>query len=112
MQADGAIRRLSAMTTGGALFDQKQASRDRRALIRTTRAIPGLFRRPGTGAPSRASFGIWHRWDEFRARAKQATRAARQLDPQSRATLQQGLPDLVRACLECHDQFRLKGHFR
>jgi len=100
------------MTTGGALFDRKQADRDRRALIRTTRAISGLFRHPRTDAPSRASHGIWHRWDEFRARAKHAARAARHLDTQSRATLQQGLPYLVRACLQCHDQFRLNGHFK
>ena len=109
IQADNAIRRLAAMATGRALFDREQAKHDRRILIRTTRAIPGLYRQK-PNAPSRASQGIWLRWTEFRNRSKRATQAARNLNTRSPETLQSGMPDLVRACLGCHDQFRLKTH--
>ena len=97
---------LSDMMGARAQFDKLRAKAARKRLIATTRAIPSRFRRPQSDPQSYARATIWTRWDDFRARARTAKRAASALDVDSLGDLRVTLPGLVMACLECHKVYR------
>lgn len=78
--AKTAIETLVNMMAGRVGFDRAQARAARRGLIRATRAIPSVFRRPHSDRLSRAKPDIWLRWDDFKTRADTAKRSARQLN--------------------------------
>lgn len=105
-EARRTILRLNDMANGRAIFHAERARLDRRALIRFTRSIRGLFRREVMDGHSRARPDIWKSRDEFRARTQFATIAARAIDPRSPESLRETLPGLLQTCLDCHTRFR------
>lgn len=104
--ARAALGVLSDMMGARAQFDQGRAKAARKQLIATTRSIPSRFKRPQRDPQSYARAVIWTRWDDFRARARTARRAASSLDVDSLGDLRITLPRLVMACLECHKIYR------
>lgn len=101
-----AITTLSDMMGARTLFNEDRAKSARKDLIKATRAIPSVFRRPHTDPHSQARPEIWTLWDDFRARAKTARQAAWALDTDSLADLRKSLPKLVVACHNCHQYYR------
>ncbi|MFD3190755.1 c-type cytochrome [Sedimentitalea sp. HM32M-2] len=104
--ANASLTTLSDMMGGRAIFDKTRARVARRSLISATGRIPSVFRRQHTDPLSRARPEIWTQWRDFKGHAKSAQRAARDLDTTSLADLRQTLPQLVSACLSCHQAYR------
>ncbi len=104
--AKAALAPLVDMMAGRILFDETQARSSRRALTRALRDIPRRFRKPHEDPLSNASDDIWAYWDTFSLRARSARQAARRLRTGNLNGLRQTLPEMVNACLACHDTFR------
>ncbi len=104
--AKSALEPLQAMMAGRMRFDRDTARGARAALVDATGDIPRHFR-PETYDPlSRARAGIWRHPDLFDAHARQAKRAARGIRTGSLNRLRQTLPQMINACLACHNRFR------
>lgn len=103
---NAALTVLSDMMGARAFFDRARAREARRTLISTTGRIPSLFRKERGDPLSHARPDIWVNWDDFKARAKAAQRAARAVDTGSLPRLRKSLPQLVQACLACHHSYR------
>ena len=101
-----AIEVLVNMMAGRVRFDRVQARTARRGLIDSTRSIPVVFKKPHSDPLSRARPDIWHRWNDFKARADTAKRAAMRLNVDRLGALRTTLPDLINACLVCHQTYR------
>jgi len=101
-----ALETLSKMNSNRMLFSPEQAAATRKLLIKTTRAIPEYFRVARSSPNSHARDLVWSQWSDFKARAKQAQRAARQLDGRTPEALATSLPALVQSCLSCHAVYR------
>lgn len=104
-----AIETLANMMAGRYRFDRKVARAARRDLIDATRLIPKVFKKPHFDPLSRARPDIWIRWDDFKTRADTANRAARRLKVDRLGALRSTLPDMIRACLSCHQTYRRPG---
>jgi len=104
--AKTAIEILVNMMAGHIRFDRVQARTARRSLISATRSIPSVFKKPHSDPLSWAKPDIWIRWDDFVARADTARRAARRLNVDQLGALRTTLPDMINACLGCHEVYR------
>lgn len=105
-RANIALITLSDMMGAKILFDKDYAKSARRDLIAATDNIPSVFRRPHSDPHSHARPRIWVQWSDFKARAKLAEQAARDLNTKSLAKLRLTLPKLVIACHACHKTYR------
>lgn len=101
-----AVETLANMMAGRVRFSSTQARAARRNLISATRSIPSVFRRPHTDPLSRARPEIWWQWDDFKTRARTAKKAAQALRVDRLGALRSSLPDLINACLGCHQTYR------
>jgi len=101
-----AIGTLADMMGGRTRFDSTKARAARKNLIVATRSIPSVFKKPHSDPLSRARPDIWIRWDDFKARANAAERAARRLNTGRLGALRSTLPAMVNACLGCHRTYR------
>lgn len=104
--AKSAVETLSNMMAGRVRFDRFQARKARKRLIAITRSIPAVFKKPHSDPLSRASPNIWLDWDDFKTRANAAKQAARALNIKRLETLRSTLPEMISACLNCHQAFR------
>ncbi|MCF6232345.1 MAG: cytochrome c [Rhodobacteraceae bacterium] len=107
--AKTAVGTLTDMVAGRVRFDRKVARAARKNLIRVTRHIPKVFKRPDGDRLSRAKTDIWLSWADFEIRAETAERAARRLRVGRLTSLQRTLPDMLNACLNCHQAYRKPG---
>jgi len=107
--ARGAIEVLANMMAGRIRFDGQKAHAARKELIKATRSIASVFRKPHSDPLSRARPDIWEHWDDFKARAETANRAARRLNVTRLGALRSTLPDMISACLACHRSYRKPG---
>ena len=105
--AKTAVGTLAKMMAGRIRFDRKVARAARKELINATQLIPKLFRKPHGDPLSRASLKIWVSWDDFVIRAETAERAARRLRIERLEVLRKTLPDMLNACLSCHQTYRI-----
>lgn len=105
-QAQTGIETLTNMMAGRIRFDRVLARDARRNLIKATRDIPSVFKKPHSDRLSRARPDIWIRWDDFKIRADSAKRTARRLNIARLETLRSTLPDMINACLSCHETYR------
>ncbi|MGR3760976.1 c-type cytochrome [Roseobacteraceae bacterium NS-SX3] len=101
-----AMEVLEGMMAGRTPFDAAAAKAARRTLTGTTKSIRKHFRKPHMDASSNARPEIWAQWDGFTARADAAKAAARNLNARSPRGLRRTLPNLLRACLGCHQAYR------
>ncbi len=101
-----AIEVLTNMMAGRIRFDRVQARAARRNLIRAMRSVPSVFKKPHSDPLSRARPDIWIRWDDFEVRTDTAKRAARRLKVARLGSLRTTLPDMINACLACHQTYR------
>lgn len=101
-----AVETLANMMAGRIRFDRNRAHAARRDLIDATRSIPSVFKKPHSDPLSRARPDIWIRWDDFKTRADTAKRAARRLNVDRLGALRSTLPDMINACLSCHETYR------
>lgn len=101
-----AITILGDMMAGRSVFDASQAKAARRTLVKTTGHITKRFRKPRLEANSNARPDIWQYWDDFEIRAETAELAAKQLSAGSLNALRRTLPNLMQACLGCHETYR------
>ena len=97
---------LADMVAGRVRFDRKVARVARNNLIYVTREIPNVFKRPHGDRLSRAKTNIWLSWADFETRAETAERAAKRLRVGRLKSLQRTLPDMLSACLNCHQAYR------
>ncbi len=104
--ANAAVTTLSDMMGGRMLFDRSRARAARKALLSNTGDIVSVFRHPHSDRLSHARPEIWQRWPDFRNRARSARRAARALKTRSLPALRKTLPELISACLNCHQSYR------
>lgn len=107
--AKTAVGTLTDMVAGRVRFDRKVARAARRNLIRATRDIPKVFKRPYSDHLSRAKTDIWLSWADFETRAETAERAAKRIRIGQLKSLQRTLPDMLSACLNCHQTYRKPG---
>lgn len=101
-----ALAILSDMMAGRIVFDSAKARDARKALIQSTKSIPKRFRKARMDPNSHAKPAIWTHWDDFTFRAEAAEDAARQLNTRSLAGLRRTLPNMMQACLSCHQTYR------
>ena len=106
--AIAAMRTLSNMMAGREQFRPDRASEARRDLVRATRAIPKRFRKPHNDPLSNARPEIWLYWDDFKIRAQAAEDAAKRLSTKTEGGLRRTLPQMLQACLSCHQDYRNK----
>lgn len=107
--AKTAVGALTDMVAGRVRFDRKVARAARKNLIRFTKEIPKVFKRPHNDRLSRAKTDIWFSWVDFEIRAETAKRAAKRIRTGRLISLQQTLPDMLSACLNCHQTYRKPG---
>lgn len=105
-QSKTALAILGNMANGKIPFNRARASDARRDLIKSTRSIPKLFRKPHTDPQSDARPVIWTQWADFEARADNAEAAARAIDTSSLPYMLASLPQVLIACLQCHETYR------
>jgi cytochrome c556 len=101
-----AVILLSSMTSGQIRFSSTEANTARRTILRNLRKLPRSFRKERLEPLSNARPAIWQDQNSFKALAKAAEKAARQVKPNTQESLRATLPGLMRACLACHDRFR------
>jgi cytochrome c556 len=104
--ARDAMNSLAAMMGNQIRFRKSHARTARRELIRATSDIPDVFRKRHMDPLSSAKDSIWLTWPDFKARATQANTAAKALNTRSLNGLRKTLPDLMKACLACHQAYR------
>ena len=104
--ANTAVDTLAKMMGGNLRFDRRRARDARRTLIAVTRSIPSEFRKRQSDPLSRASPVIWTQWGDFKSRARTAKDTAQALDASRMAALRATLPDMIRACQDCHRSYR------
>lgn len=100
------IEILANMMAGRVRFDRASARAARKGLIASTRSIPSVFEKPHGDPLSRARPDIWMQWDDFKARSNTAKRAARALKVYRLEALRATLPEMIHACLNCHQAYR------
>lgn len=104
--ARAALETLGDMAQSRTPFDPARGRTARKSLVKTTRAIPRLFRRARPDPLTRARPEIWSRWSDFKARADAAERAAKGIEIGNLNALRRTLPNLLAACLDCHKAYR------
>lgn len=105
-----ALTLLSEMASTRRPFDRSQARAARKSLEKTTSQIPKRFRRPHRDPHSLAKAALWHNWDDFKARAKRANTAVKELNTRSLTGLRRSLPAVIQSCHACHDTYKNPGH--
>ncbi len=104
--ANAALTTLGNMSNGRVSFDKDQASAARHNLIIAVRKIPRRFRRNRRDPASHAKPEIWFQWEYFVYNAGVAKRAALAIRVNSLSALQATLPQMLVACMNCHQTFR------
>ncbi len=107
--AKTAIGTLTDMVAGRVRFDRRVARAARKNLVRATRDIPKVFKQPHGDRLSRAKTDIWLSWADFETRAETAKRAAKRIRIGRLISLQRTLPNMLSACLNCHQTYRKPG---
>jgi cytochrome c556 len=110
--AKTAVATLADMVAGRVRFDRRVARAARKNLVQVTRDIPKVFKRPHGDRLSRAKTDIWLSWVDFETRAETAERAAKRIRIGRLISLQRTLPDMLSACLNCHQTYRKPGLHR
>ncbi len=102
-----ALTTLVDMMAGRTVFNAAKARTARRTLVKSTGTIRKRFKKPRMDPNSHARPLIWQQWDDFENRAEDARDAAKQLSTHTLNGLLRTVPNMVQACLSCHETYRI-----
>ncbi|MDE4133457.1 cytochrome c [Phaeobacter sp. QD34_3] len=101
-----ALTTLADMMAGRIVFDASKAKAARRTLIKSTGDIRKRFKKPRMDPNSHARPLIWQQWRDFETRAARAKDAAKGLSAHTMNGLLRTVPNMMQACLSCHETYR------
>lgn len=101
-----AITTLADMMAGRMVFNAAKARSARRSLIKSTGDIRKRFKKPRMDPNSHARPLVWQQWEDFETRAARAEDAAKQISAYTLNGLLRTVPNMVQACLSCHETYR------